>query len=275
MAHHEVIVIGIGCMGSATCASLARRGIKVLGLEQHTIPNDLGSSGYQSRIFRLAYYEHADYVPLLKQAYEYWQKLNDLADEPVLLETGGLYMGPEGGDFVELSQASAITHGLEFERLDADAIRARFPVFNIPDEFVGLFEQPAGVLLPELAIDLHAQLARSHGADLREGVRVTAWKQEGTGVTVETDAGTFTGDRLVICSGAWDNTALPGDAVDRLTAVDRLDATAGSRAGQQACVDDVGHRAPRPIPSLRLPDDRRSQRATRLQAGQAQAGRIL
>ena len=110
MPHYEVIVIGIGCMGSAACASLSRRGIKVLGLEQHTIPNDLGSSGHQSRIFRLAYYEHADYVPLLKQVYKHWQQLNDLADEPVLLETGGLYMGPEGGDFVELSQASAITH---------------------------------------------------------------------------------------------------------------------------------------------------------------------
>lgn len=196
-------------MGSAACAALARRGINVLGIEQHTIPNDQGSSGHQSRIFRLAYYEHADYVPLLKQAYTGWLELNKVADAPVFTETGGLYMGPEGGEFVEQSQASAISHGLEFERLDADAIRTRFPVLNIPDEFVGLFEQPAGMIFPERAIEAQAKLARSHGAHLLEGVKVGCWKQQGSRITVDTDAGIYTCDRLVICSGAWTQDLCP------------------------------------------------------------------
>ena len=210
MTHYEVIVIGVGCMGSAACASLARRGVRVLGLEQHTIPTDLGSSGHQSRIFRLAYYEHPDYVPLLKQAYSGWQQLQIEADMPVFAETGGLYIGQAGGEFVEHSQASAIRHGLQYERLDKHEIESRYPVLELPDDFVGLYEQPAGMIFPERAIQAQADLARRHGAHLLEGVRVHSWEQTPSQCHVETDSGRFTSDRLVICSGGWTPELCPG-----------------------------------------------------------------
>ena len=209
MSHYEVIVIGVGCMGASACASIAQRGVKVLGIEQYTIPHDMGSSGYQSRIFRIAYYEHADYVPLLKEAHAGWHELNQVADQTVFHETGGLYMGPQGGDFVEHSQSSAKAHDLEFERMDAKAIRNRFPVFNIPDSFAGIFEQPAGIVFPERAIEAQARIARKHGAELLEDTRVNSWKEEDGCITVESSGGTFTCDRLVICSGAWTQKLCP------------------------------------------------------------------
>jgi len=74
MAHQlwDAIVVGVGAMGSAACWRLARRGARVLGLEQFTPGHDLGSSGGRTRLIRLAYFEHADYVPLLRRSYALW-----------------------------------------------------------------------------------------------------------------------------------------------------------------------------------------------------------
>lgn len=90
----DVIVIGLGAMGSSACYHLARRGMRVLGLEQFDIPHALGSSLGSSRMIRLAYYEHPDYVPLLRRAYALWDELEAVSGQKLLYRTGGLYMGP-------------------------------------------------------------------------------------------------------------------------------------------------------------------------------------
>src|SRR5437879_10823197 len=80
-------------MGSATVAHLARRGVRVLGLEQYDIPHDRGSSHGLSRIIRLAYFEHPAYVPLLHRAYELWWALECDVQERLLIITGSLDIG--------------------------------------------------------------------------------------------------------------------------------------------------------------------------------------
>jgi sarcosine oxidase len=100
MSSYDVIVVGVGAMGSATCFELARRGIRVLGLEQFDIPNALGSSHGQSRMIRMAYYEHPDYVPLLRRAYQLWHELEEVSSQKLLYLTGGVYIGPETGTVV-------------------------------------------------------------------------------------------------------------------------------------------------------------------------------
>src|SRR3982751_524143 len=107
--HYDVIVIGAGgAMGSATCFELARRGVRVLGLDQFGIAHDRGSSHGHSRMIRLAYYEHPDYVPLLRRAYERWRELEQLSDQRLLQTTGGIYAGPAGGELVAHSHAAAM-----------------------------------------------------------------------------------------------------------------------------------------------------------------------
>ncbi|MCH2152757.1 MAG: N-methyl-L-tryptophan oxidase [Phycisphaerales bacterium] len=209
MKHFETIVMGVGCMGAAACAHLAQRGRSVLGLDQFGIPNDHGSSGHQSRAFRLAYYEHADYVPLLKRSRELFLELNDEAQATVFHASGGLYIGPEGGEFVEASQAAAELHGIEFERLDAASIRNRFPTFEIPDHFVGLVEPGAGWIVPERAIETHVKMARRAGADIRSNVTVQSWTTDGQGVRINTSTDEFTADRLIITCGPWALRHLP------------------------------------------------------------------
>ncbi len=168
---YDVIVIGIGAMGSAACHRLARRGARVLGLEQFDIPNELGSSSGVTRMIRLAYYEHPDYVPLLRRAYELWGELEAETGQKLLYLTGGLYLGPPGGELVTGSLEAARLHKLEHELLDRDELRRRFPQYHTPDDWLGLFENRAGFLMPQRAIAAHAQVALHHGADLRRASR--------------------------------------------------------------------------------------------------------
>src|SRR3954462_14444099 len=115
---YDIIVIGVGAMGAAACYQLARRGARVLGLEQFDIPHALGSSHGASRMIRLAYYEHPDYVPLLRRAYALWNALEQESGQKVIHVTGGLYMGPPGSEVVSRSLGAARAYGLAHDVLD-------------------------------------------------------------------------------------------------------------------------------------------------------------
>src|SRR5688572_33383355 len=123
----DVIVIGLGAMGSAACFHLARRGARVLGIERFNIPHDRGSSHGSSRMIRLAYYEHPDYVPLLRRAYELWDELERETSQKVIHITGGLYMGPPSSEVVNGSLGAARQYGLPHDVLDRGELSKRFP----------------------------------------------------------------------------------------------------------------------------------------------------
>ena len=183
MSSHDVIVVGGA--GSAACGHLARRGARVLGLERDTIPTVRSSHG-QSRMIRCAYYEHPDYVPLLLRSWELWQELNEISGRTCLVPTGGLYAGPAGCELVEASIEAARLHELDHERLDHAAMRERFPQFELPEHFTGMYEPKAGFLVPEWCIEAHVDAARRHGADVREGIEVLEWSVEHDSVVVTT-----------------------------------------------------------------------------------------
>jgi len=200
---YDVIVVGLGGMGVATAAELSRRGARVLGLDRGAIPNAIGSSHGDTRILRLCYYEHPDYVPLLRRAHEQWRAFAARAAEPVLEWTGALYLGPHGCAVVDGAAHAARTHDLPHETLTRDAVRARFPQFEVPDDHIGIFEPEAGVLRPERIIGIFAENAMRAGAELHGHESVCEWRQEDDGVTVRTDRGTYRAAHLVLCAGAW------------------------------------------------------------------------
>src|SRR5687768_2220204 len=199
----DVIVVGVGGMGSAACYHLARRGVRVLGLEQFNIPHDKGSSHGYSRMIRTAYYEHPDYVPLLQRSFHLWKQLEDESLQKILHLTGGLYLGRPDGEIVAGSLASSQKHNLSYELLTPREILSQYPQFLIPDDFVGLFEYQAGYLVPELAIGAHVDLAMRHGASVHGNEPVLRWKSDNGGVTVTTTKGTYHAGHLVFCGGAW------------------------------------------------------------------------
>src|SRR3712207_6102129 len=156
---YDVIVVGVGAMGSSACLHLARRGVRVLGLERFDIPHALGSSHGFSRMIRMAYYEHPDYVPLLRRAYDLWHELEQESGQKLLYETGGVYIGPQTGHVVSGTVRAARQHGLAHEELTRRDIQSRFPQFRLPDDAVGVWEPRAGFLLPEKVIAQQAELA--------------------------------------------------------------------------------------------------------------------
>jgi len=176
--NYDVIVVGVGGMGSATCYELARRGVRVLGLEQFGIAHDRGSSHGHTRMIRLAYYEHADYVPLLRRAYEKWREIESVSGEQILHITGGIYAGPSDGELVPQSVNAAQQHGIEHETLNPAQITSRFPQFRLPGHFIGLFEPAAGFVRPELAVSTFAKHATLAGAEIHVNEAVRACPSE-------------------------------------------------------------------------------------------------
>ena len=210
----DVIVAGLGAHGSATAYHLASRGASVIGFERFARGHTLGSSGGLSRIIRLSYYEHPDYVPLLRRAWVLWRELERHSGETLLTETGGLYAGPPDGELVSGALLSARTHDLEHEVLDTDALRSRYPLFAWLDGWTGVFERQAGWLAPERAIAAHQRLAEANGATLRFEEPVERWESTGGGVRVHTSTGAYDADRLVIAVGAWAGQLVPSLAPD-------------------------------------------------------------
>ncbi len=202
---YDVIIIGLGGMGSSAAYQLADRGKKILGLEQYTPPHEWGSSHGRSRIIRQAYFEDPAYVPLLLRAYELWEQLEHDSGEDILTVTGGLMMGQADSDLVEGSRKSADEHDLPYEMFDMQEIKLRFPVFEPTPDTVALYEERAGFVRPETSISAHLELAVRRGADLRFGETVRSWSADPSGerVTVETETGTYEAERLVITAGSW------------------------------------------------------------------------
>ena len=208
---YDAVVIGLGAHGSAAALALARRGLRVLGLERFARGHGLGSSGGRTRIIRLAYFEDPSYVPLAVSSWDRWLELEREAGVPILTRTGGFYGGLAGSSVLEGSRRSAQEHGLPHEVIDSDEIRRRWPVFVPPDGAQALIEEQAGVLRADVAIEAQLALAERLGADLRFGTSALDWRPAaGGGYEVDVEGGeVFGGEHLVIAAGAWTPTFVP------------------------------------------------------------------
>jgi sarcosine oxidase len=202
MAGFDAIVVGLGAMGSAALYELSRRGLRVLGLEAFEPGHRLGSSHGESRVIRLAYFEHPNYVPLLRRAYALWSDLEAESGDQLLQITGGLMIGAPRGELVSGARLSAEQHGLQFELLEASAVRHRYPPLQLSDTEVALWEPQAGFLRPERCIDAFVRLASRRGAEARYREPVRSWQASSNEVTVVTDRGRYQADRVVFTCGA-------------------------------------------------------------------------
>jgi sarcosine oxidase len=204
----DAIVLGLGAMGSAAAFHLASRGKSVLGVEQFTSPHDKGSSHGGSRIIRQAYWEGADYIPLVQRAYDLWRRLEKDSATRLLHITGGLFLGSRHGDLVSSSIAACEKHSIPFEVLDSREVEQRFPVFLMEPGDAAVYEPNAGYLVPEECIRAHLELASRAGAELRFEEKVLSWSAVGDHVEVRTSRGSYHAGHLVIAAGPWANEAL-------------------------------------------------------------------
>ena len=219
---YDVVVVGLGAMGSAATWQLARRGARVLGIDRFSPPHSLGSTHGDTRITRRAIGEGMAYVPLALRSHEIWREVEELTGADLLTTCGGLVLGRPGGtashrgktQFLEQTVAAAQRFGIEHEVLDSSAIAQRFPQFALAGDETGYWEPGAGFLRPEACVAANLQLAVASGADIHRDERVLGFSASSSGVSLHTTHGDHAADRLILSAGAW-LPALAGDEVAR------------------------------------------------------------
>jgi sarcosine oxidase len=212
---YDAIVVGLGAVGAAAAWQLARRGQRVLGIDQFSPPHGFGSSGGETRITRKAIGEGDAYVPLALRSYEIFREIERETGARLLTVTGGLWISSPArqaethvANFFDHTLAAARRFKIEHETLPPAEIRRRFPQFNVRDNEVGYYEPDAGYLRPEACVKAQLDLARRDGAELRLNQRVDRLEDLPPARTV------------IVAAGAWVGRFVPPE-VARLFTVTR------------------------------------------------------
>lgn len=207
----DVLIAGLGAVGSAAAFQLSRRGVRVTGIDRFTPPHTLGSSHGETRITRLALGEGPQYFQFAQRSHEIWRELEEATGSTLLRETGCLVYGSclerqaahGADDFLQTTIDVARNNRIPHEVLDFHALRTRFPQFKFREDENGCLEHSAGLVHPEACISAQLELARRAGARILAGETIQEWHSDSTGVTVRTDKGSHSASRLLICAGAW------------------------------------------------------------------------
>lgn len=200
---YDIILAGLGAVGSSTAFHLSQRGLRVLGLDRFRPPHKQGSTHGGSRVIRETAFEHPLYVPLARRAYENWRRLEAATGESLLRVTGVLYVGPPGETLVAGTLTSARLHGIRHETLDATALAQRYPDFSAVGEAIGVFEPGAGWIDPERSVAAALPFAMDHGVELRFEEPLLRWEAAGRGVRVTTAGGQYEAGKLLLAAGPW------------------------------------------------------------------------
>ena len=209
MSRFDVVVCGLGAMGSAALRELSSRGLRVLGIERFTPGHDRGSSHGATRIIRLGYFEHPSYVPLLRRAYELWRELEDLSGKKLLQITGIAEIGPPEGLLIKGVLASVSAHSLRHELLSAEELMRRYPAFQLPSHYQAVIQPDGGFLTAEPSIHAMLALAENGGAEIRTGEIIRTIEPHSAGVRITTDQAHIDAGAAVIAVGPWINSMLP------------------------------------------------------------------
>jgi len=223
-ASADVIVVGLGAVGSATAYQLACRGAKVIGIDRYAPPHTMGSSHGATRITRLAIGEGMEYMPLVRRSHAIWRELEGECGEPLYRATGGLVFGPARSDalhhgkrdFVRRTIDAALAHGIAHAVLDAAEIGARFPAFVLAGDEIGYWEPEAGAVFPEACVRAQLDGARRRGATLRVDEEVLAIDAAPGGARVRTARATYAAASIVVAAGPWLARLVGGVYAERL-----------------------------------------------------------
>ena len=205
----DIAVIGLGSMGSVTCYHLAKRGVKVLGLDKFNSPHEYGSHTGQSRLIRKSYFESLEYVPLLIRAYEIWDEIERQSGTNLFHRTGILYMGHAEHPILNGVIQSGKKFGLGVKSMDREELKKKSERFVLPENTVAIWEADAGMVLPEKTISVSCDLAAKFGASLNFNNPLISWKKKRAGYYLHTKQGQFVAKKMIFTAGAWTKQLLP------------------------------------------------------------------
>lgn len=206
----DLVVVGVGTVGSMALWHAASRGARVLGVERYGIGHQRGAAGGETRIFRTAYKEGRQYVPLLERSRQLWDQLERTHGTRLFIPTGALTIGPDSHPEVAEVMASARAHDLPLEVLDADETSSRFPQHRLTDEEIAVLDPSGGLLLPSAAIEAAVGTAVTLGAAVRTETTVSGLVSTAGGVQVVlADGGTVRARRVIVTVGPWTRQLVP------------------------------------------------------------------
>ena len=211
---YDIVVLGVGGMGSATLYTLAKRGLKVCGIEQFGVAHDRGSSHGETRLIRKAYFEHPDYIPLLNRAYDLWYEVEREADEQLFVKNGLVLAGKPDSEVIKGLDFCYEKHDLPHEKLTVDEAKKRFPQFHLPEDFVVYFDPIAGFLHVEKSVEQFAKLGQKNSATLYTNEKVLNWQANQNHVSIKTGQREILTNKLIITTGAWANREMLSLGID-------------------------------------------------------------
>jgi sarcosine oxidase len=213
---HEVIVAGLGAMGSAAVYQLGKAGVRTLGIDRYRPPHGEGSTHGDSRATRVATFEGAELVSMVRRSHRLYRELEEQTGQELFNQCGGLMIGKAGSagyhnveDPFQATVEAARTHRVEHEVLSADQLRERYPMLIVSDDQRGYFEAEGGYLRPERVVESQLALAERCGVDLHYNETIESFVSDGRSVTVTTDRDQYSADELVVAAGPWIKQVVP------------------------------------------------------------------
>lgn len=207
--HADVGVIGLGIMGSMAMWQLAKRNISVIGFEQFGTGHDRSAAGGESRLFRTAYMEGLQYVPLLQEARVLWKQLEKETGTNLLTLNGGLMIGsPDLGAMRSVMQCIE-RYDLDHEYFEKSEAERRFPQHRLFTGEIMILDKNAGFLRPELAVVTTVQHAEHLGAKIFRYTKVEEISPDRDGVTIKTEEHTYRVGKVLVTAGPWTGMILP------------------------------------------------------------------
>jgi sarcosine oxidase len=207
----DVIVLGLGAMGSASLYQLAKRNVDVVGIDQFSPPHHFGSTHGDTRITRLAIGEGAAYVPLVTRSHQLWRELEAESGDELLNQCGGIIFGPSASDTVQHGVAdflqstidTAKQYGIRHELLNEQQLQSRFPQFRLRGSESAYFEHDAGYVRPEACVAAQLAQAESGTARVFRDTKIHSIERHSGSFRLISDQQTFETDQLVLSAGSW------------------------------------------------------------------------
>ena len=220
----DVMVIGLGAVGSAALYRAAKLGTKVIGIDRFDPPHDQGSSHGETRITRQAIGEGREFVPLVLRSNEIWEELEAATGRSLMTRCGGLVLAASavGGShhgsssFLLDTINAAKEFGIPHQLLGHDDIRSLYPQFRMTSGEVGYFEPGAGFLRPEACIETQIAEAKKLGVRVWTSEAVLEVRPAGGAVEIKTNKATYYAAKVILTAGPWIAKLLPPEYASHL-----------------------------------------------------------
>lgn len=203
MGKRTAIVIGAGVFGAWSALRLARDGWQVTLVDAYGPANGRASSSDHSRVIRAGYGAAADYTRWAVESLTDWQWLAKKAGQPLVVESGALFLGTPAAAYLTDTAATLTACGVTHERLDAASVASRFPQIGVIGLGDAVYEARGGVIRARHAVHAAVAVGRSYGVRYEQRQVVPLDESAGAPQVRLSSGETLSADRYVFACGPW------------------------------------------------------------------------